>query len=185
MRYKLKVLCTLLLVSVALAKATYATWTKAPNLTLFFGSIKSSEDLFGEFVENELETSVFTPIVSYKQATLETGLTFLNAHRDIREYEYNLTQLIVPLRLMYRYPVLNNVTVYAGGQTGVSLLLETYEKTETYWGVGVGGILGAEYKIGPHYRMRVEYANFMVSYKRIDNLNTNLSSLRLGLGYSF
>jgi len=155
------------------------------DMTLLLGRVMSSEDRYGEFVENEKEISLFTPILTWRSFCVSSGLSYLNTHKEIRSYDYNLTQLIIPIRVMGAYPITKKTTVYAGAQTGFSLLLETFERTETYSAMGVGGIVGADYQFTSHYRAIIEYSNFIVTYKRLDNLNTNLGALRVGVGYSF
>jgi hypothetical protein len=156
-----------------------------PDLSFLFSGVSSSEDSYGEFVEGHTQFSVLCPIYRKWFFTLESGVSYLNTHKDIRGYEYNLTHLIVPLRLTASYPLTRSLTVYGGGQGGLSILLETFDHNETYTSVGVGGILGADYALTKRCRFIFEVSNFSVNYPRVDNLDTTLYLTTLGLGYTF
>lgn len=159
--------------------------TQKGAVDVFFGKTFSSEDKYGEFIENQPEFSLFTPIKTGRYWQIGSGLSYLNKHKDIAEYEYNLTQLVVPLRCDVRVPVTPKIQVYAGLQGGLSILVETYEKTETYTGFGTGAYIGGTYQLSAHYRLIAEYEKFNVTYFRIDNLDTNLQVFRVGVGYLF
>ena len=77
-----------------------------PDLSVTMGSVVSSEDLYGEFVEGNLQTSIIVPIYRMKWVGISSGVSYLNSHRDIRDYEYNLTQVLIPLRLTSRVAIL-------------------------------------------------------------------------------
>jgi len=156
-----------------------------PDLSFLSSRVSSSEDSYGEFVEGHTQWSILYPVYRKWFFTVESGVSYLNTHKDIRGYEYNLTQLIVPIRLTAAYPLTRSFTVYGGGQGGLSILLETFDQNETYSSLGVGGILGADYALTNKCRLIFEVSNFSVNYSRVDNLDTTLYLTTLGLGYTF
>lgn len=163
----------------------YAENQQKGGVEFFLGKIVSSEDKYGEFIENKPEFSIFTPIFSTKHFRISSGISYLNKHTDIAGYEYNLTQLVVPVRVDCRVNMAKRVMVYAGAESGFGLLLETYDGTETFSGLASGVYAGASFELSKNYRLLAEYEKFNVSYDRLESLDSGLYIFRIGVGYLF
>ncbi len=154
-----------------------------PKLSVLVGTVRASEDNFGKKAQNQTEYSLMTPIFSREHLRITSGISYWNQQETIYDTKLTLTNVVIPLRVAIVFPVYKNWTLATGVQGGMGVLLEDYQVTESYVGLGGGVFVGVEYSKWKHYMVLFEYQNFKANYKLLENLDTGLESYRIGIGY--
>lgn len=155
-----------------------------PNYYVNLGSF-SGERSFQEFIGSQIETSVFAPMWHFNNLRIQTGLSFWSFKKELLSDDYLLNKLSIPIRFLYYMNVKQKINMYGGVAYTLDMLIENYEKTETYYSIGKQIIIGTEYQLLKDYVLTLEYIDLFSQFKNLDNLRTSGTILRFGFGGRF